>query len=365
MHDSISDIRLREGTQDCAKHCRDGKEDSALDIKTRRKMIAILRVLQAAPKPMGSQRIAEALLASGIDLGERTVRNYLAQTDGLAWTENLGRRGRRLTPHGLQELESALVVDKVGFVAARVDMLAYQMDFDITTRKGKVIINVSTFNPRDWRFASRVLTEAYDAGLSMGRLVAFGGPGDSLGTFNVPKGSVAVGTVCSVSINGIFLRAKIATTSRFGGLVQLEKMQPRRFTQIITYDGSSLDPLEIFIRGHMTSVMNTARTGFGVVGASFREVPSIAMEDVRRLVRQSEQAGLGGLLAIGTPNQPLLDIPVAQGRTGLVICGGLNPIAAVVESGISVTSTAMCTLCEFDDLVDYTDLRSFAAKRGL
>jgi len=336
-----------------------------LDIKTRRKMMAILRVLQAAPKPLGSQRIAEALLASGIDLGERTIRNYLAQADALDWTENLGRRGRRLTPHGLQELDSALVVDKVGFVAARVDMLAYQMDFDLPSRKGKVIINVSTFNPREWRFAMRALVEAYDAGLSMGRLVAFGGPDDQLGTFRVPKGCVAVGTVCSVSINGIFLRAKIATTSRFGGLVQLENNQPRRFTQIITYDGSSLDPLEIFIRGHMTSVVNTARNGYGIIGASFREVPSVALDDVRRLARQSEQAGLGGLLAIGTPNQPLLDIPVAQGRTGLIVCGGLNPVAAVVESGIAVTSTAMCTLCDFSELVDYTDLRTLANKRGI
>ena len=28
-------------------------------------------------------------------------------------------------------------------------------------------------------------------------------------------------------------------------------------------------------------------------------------------------------------NQPLLDVPVPQGRVGLIVCGGLNPIAAV------------------------------------
>lgn len=336
-----------------------------MDIKTRRKMAAILRTLQQAPKPLGSQRIGEALVASGFDLTERTVRNYLAQADALGWTENLGRRGRRLTRQGLLELESALVVDKVGFVSARVDTLSYQMDFDLATRRGKVILNVSTLNPRELRQAITKLSEAYAAKISMGRLVGLAGPGEELGGFHVPKGSVAIATVCSVSINGIFLRNKIATTSRFGGLVQMEKGQPRRFTQIITYDGSSLDPLEIFIRGHMTSVSQAAQTGFGVVGASFREVPAVALDEVRRLAQLSEKTGVGGVMLIGTPNQPVLDIPVAQGRVGLVVCGGLNPVAAVVEGSMSVTSAAMSTLCDFGQLFDFSQLRAVAAKKGL
>lgn len=335
-----------------------------MDIKTRRKMIAILRVIHNAPKPLGSQRIAESLALGGIDLGERTVRNYLAQADELGWTENLGRRGRRLTPLGVQEIDGALVVDKVGFVAARVDTLAYQMTFDPVAGKGKVILNISTIAARDVRPAIQELIQVYDADLGMGRKLAVGGPGDQVGDFYVPRGSFAVGTICSVSINGILLRANIAMTSRFGGLLQFEKGGPKRFTQIITYDGSSLDPLEIFIRGHMTSVAETARTGYGMLGASFREVPAVALPDARPLIDLSEKIGVGGVLAIGSPNQPLLDIPVAQGRVGLVVCGGLNPIAAVVEAGIAVTSTAMSTLCEFQELVDYTDLELVAAKKG-
>lgn len=336
-----------------------------MDIKTRRRMIAILRVLRDAPKPLGSQRIAETLLFSGIDLGERTVRNYLAHADELGWTENLGRRGRRLTPLGVQELEGALVFDKVGFVSARVDTLAYQMNFDIERREGNVILNVSTLSMRDIRPALRHVIDAYEAGLGMGRLAAIGVPGESIGAFIVPKGCFAIGTVCSVSINGIFLRGGIPASSRFGGLLQFERKQPRRFTQIITYDGSSLDPLEIFIRGHMTSVGEAAKTGYGMLGASFREVPMVALPEVRRLADLSDKAGLGSVLAIGSPNQPLLDIPVPQGRAGLVVIGGLNPVAAVVEAGIAVTSTAMCTMCDYQELVDYTSLELIASKKGL
>lgn len=335
-----------------------------LDIKTRRKMIAILRVLHNAERPLGSQKIAETLLFSGIDLGERTVRNYLAQADELGWTENLGRRGRRLTSQGAHELEAALVVDKVGFVSAKVDTLAYQMSFDPATRQGLVILNISTVSCRDTRAAISRIIEAYDAKMGMGRYVALGGPGEKIGAFVVPRDCFAIGTICSVSVNGVFLHANIACASRFGGLLELEKGQPRRFTQIITYDGSSLDPLEIFIRGQMTSVSEAVHTGSGMVGASFREVPAVALPEVRRLSDLLEDVGLGGVLAIGSPNQPLLDIPVGQGRVGLVVLGGLNPVAAVVETGIAVTSTAMSTLCDFNDLVDYHNLELAASKKG-
>ena len=330
-----------------------------MDIRTQRRMMAILGVLQDVPGPVGSDRISRTLLLSNIDLSERTIRNYLAQADALGWTENLGRRGRRLTERGRKELSGALVMDKVGFVAARVDELAYQMDFDPVTRQGKIILNLSTVHGDDIRAAIEAMEKVYGANFGMGRLGIVGKPGTRIGDVTVPKNCYAIGTVCSVSINGIFLRASIATTSRFGGLLEIEDRQPRRFTQIINYDGSSLDPLEVFIRGHMTSVAQAARTGSGILGASFREVPMVALPEVHRLAALSEKAGLGGLFAIGAPNQPLLDIPVGQGRVGLVVCGGLNPMAAVVEAGIPVTSTAMSTLCEFSALKNYRKLASF------
>jgi len=327
-------------------------------------MVAILRVLRDLAGPAGSDRIARELGYAGIELSERAIRNYLAQADALGWTVNLGRRGRRLTSQGIQEIEGALVVDKVGFVSVRVDTLAYQMTFDPESLTGKVILNISTVGPRDLRAAGRCLAKAYEANLGMGRYVAVGGPGETIGDFHVPAGCFAVGTICSVSINGVLLRANIPTTSRFGGLLQVEHRRPERFTQIVNYDGSSLDPLEIFIRGHMTSVTQVARTGSGMLGASFRETPSVALAEVHRLLKFCDEIGLGGVLAVGSPNQPLLDVPVAQGRAGIIVPGGLNAVAMVVEAGIAVTSTAMCTLCPFEELLDYRALYDAIKARG-
>jgi repressor of nif and glnA expression len=113
----------------------------------------------------------------------------------------------------------------------------------------------------------------------------------------------------------------------------------------------------------MTRVLPAAQTGNGTIGASFREVPAVALPEVLRIARATEEAGLGCVLATGSPNQPLLDVPVASGRVGLVLCGGLNPIAAVVESGISMTSMAMSTLCDYQELADFRTLAALTAKR--
>lgn len=331
-----------------------------METKTHRNMVAILRVLRRASGPVGAERIAEELRLSGTHLSERAVRNYLAHADAEGWTENLGRRGRTLTPAGRQEVDGALVFDKVGFVSARVDALTYEMTFDPATKTGTIILNVSTIALPDARRAMAAIMRIYEAKLGMGRLLIIGRPGETVGDFRVPKGRLAIGTVCSVSINGLFLRAKVATRSRFGGLLEINEGQPKRFTQIINYDGTSLDPLEIFIRGYMTSVANAAETGSGIIGASFREVPTVALAEVRRLAALSEKIGIGGVIATGLPNHPLLDIPVAEGCVGMIVAGGLNPIAAVVESGISTTSSAMHSLCEFSQLVEYETLRDFA-----
>lgn len=335
------------------------------DLKTKRQMTAILRVLQESEGPLGSTSISERLGWQGIELSERNIRNYLAEADRMRWTRNLGRRGRSLTDLGAGELERSLVVDKVGFVSALVDELAYRMAFDVHQRKGSVIMNVSTVALADAPAALRTICRIFKLGMGMGELMSLAGPGERIGTYLVPEGRFAFGTVCSVTINGILLRANIYTFSRFGGLLQMVVQKPQRFSEIINYDGSSLDPLEIFIRGRMTSIGRIAQTGSGTLGASFREVTMAALPEVRKLVALSEKCGIGGFLAVGSPNQPLLDIPVSRGRVGLVVAGGLNPVAAVVEQGIPAKLTAMSTMCDFDDLVHYSRAMKVAAGMGL
>jgi len=326
------------------------------DIRTRRKLLAILTCIRHAGRAVGGAKIARQLQASGIDLSQRTVRYYLKLADEQGLTENLGRRGRRLTRKGEEELGAALVVDRVGFIAAKVDSLAYRMKFNLRKGAGDVILNVSTLPVASFADACREIVRVFAAGLGMGRFLTVAGPGTCLGSLQVPPDQVAIGTVCSVSLNGVLLKEGIAAVPRFGGLLEVIEGRPYRFMQIINYDGTTIDPLEIFIKGRMTTVRQAARMGHGAIGASFREVPAEALPRVQEIVARMERLGLGGVLLIGRPGQPVLDVPVPPGRVGLIVAGGLNPLAAVEESGIPTTNMALHTLFDFNRLIPYTEL---------
>lgn len=323
----------------------------AMDIDAQRKMMAILRVIGQHGPAVGSSAISRHLAEWGLDLRERMVRNYLVQTDEAGLTRNLGRRGRSLTEQGRKELELGIAIDRVGFVASRVDELAYKMTFDPNRLTGSIILNTSLVTAdRPVGAFLPALGMVMQAGLGTGQRLMVAPPGQRLGQTVVPAGQVAVNTVCSVTLNGALLRHGIAMTSRFGGLLELRDRTPVRFRHIIHYDGSTLDPLVIFIRGKMTDVRTAALTGTGVIGASFREIPTVSLPAAQAVVKKLERLGLGGVLMVGKPNRPVLDIPVSAGRVGIIVAGGLNPIAALEEMGMNVESTALHSLCEFDEL---------------
>jgi len=115
--------------------------------------------------------------------------------------------------------------------------------------------------------------------------------------------------------------------------------------------------LGIFIKGGMTSVRQVVLTGSGKIGASFREVPSVALPKVEKIRRKLDKIGLGGVLIIGKPGLPLLEIPVSEGRVGMIVAGGLNPLAAVEESGITTENIALRKLFEFEQLIPFWELK--------
>ncbi len=140
----------------------------------------------------------------------------------------------------------------------------------------------------------------------------------------VPDNHVCLGTVCSVALNAILLKHGIPVISRFGGVLEIRDGQPYRFNALISYDGTSLDPLEIFIRGKMTDVSGAIKNGYGRVLASFREIPTVCLEKVKEIYSEMQKKGFQGILMFGQPNQPLLDIPVGIDRIGIIVVGGLN-----------------------------------------
>ena len=315
--------------------------------------IAILKILKEENKPVSSKRIAERLTGLGFTIPDRTIRFNLLAMDNDGFTEYKKKHGRLITEKGLIEVEKARVFDKVGFLDARINKLTYSMSFDLSTRSGTVVVNVSLVEQSAIVQACALMKRVYKAGFAMGKLIAFFGPGEKIGEITIPEGYVGVGTVCSVTLNGVLLSSRVPTTSVFGGLLELEDGKPSRFVAIIRYDGTSIDPLEIFIKSGMTDYTGATATGNGQIGASFREIPENGRDRVLDLATRLDDAGLGGFMEIGVPNQPLHGIPVNADCVGAIVIGGLNPVAILVENGIDVYSKTLSGLLEYERLFSY------------
>lgn len=319
-------------------------------------MLAILSVLdKETEKICGSRAISRQLKMHGLDLTERTVRYHLRILDERGFTRVFGKEGRMITPKGREELSQALVSTKIGFVISRIETLSYLTDFDLGTQEGNIILNLSYFPEDRISEALRIMKPVFSSPYVMSDKVVLKRSGENIGDITVPEGHAGFGTVCSVTINGIFLKNGIPVASRFGGVLQINS-DPQRFTALIGYEGSSMDPLEIFIKSRMTDVKGAVKNHSGKILASFREIPVVSVERAVQLQKTLREKGIGGILMIGKPNQPLLEMPVSMDKAGMIIVGGLNPIAALEEAGIATVSKAMSTLCRFTDLVKFREI---------
>ncbi len=321
-----------------------------------RKVIAILRILRQSGEPIGARVISHHLSSQGIHLTERAVRYHLKILDERGFTENTGRDGRLITRLGLEELDSALVSDKVGSVAAKIELLACQAEFDVERCQGTVPVNISFFPEKQFERATEAMRRVFRAGICVSNLVAVSKPGQELGGINTPRGRMGLATVCSVVINGALLRAGIPVDYKYSGVLQIRDRRPLRFVELIQYSGSSLDPAELYIASRMTSVGQAARRGEGRILANFREIPAVCQPAAEKVIGRLREAGLGGLLVMGEVSRAVCGVPVELNKVGMILAGGLNPVAAAVESGVDAESHSMSALMDYRDLTTFSDI---------
>ncbi len=330
-----------------------GRESQGVE----RKAIAILRVLQDSTKPVGAKVIARRLKDFGVELGERAVRYHLKLMDERGLTRPLTRRdGREITQLGLEELRNALVSDKLGFVLEKIELQSFRTSFDIKKRAGLVPINISFFSKARFPAALKAMMPVFDAGLCVSNLVKVGVAGERLGDIYIPDGKVGIATVCSLIMNGCLLKAGIPMDSRFGGVLQMRNREPLRFVDLIYYSGSTIDPSEVFIRANMTDVRGVINSGNGKILANFRELPMRCKPVVDEVIEGLKAAGMNAVVMEGNVSESVCDIQVGLNRVGLILIGGLTPVAAAEEAGVEAESHAMSTVLEYDSLVDIKEI---------
>ncbi len=69
-----------------------------------------------------------------------------------------------------------------------------------------------------------------------------------------------------------------------------------------------------------------------------------------------KETGIGGVYVLGNTSEPVCQIAVGMNRVGMVLLGGLNPVAAAVEAGIEVENVAESGLIDYQQLVSFWQL---------
>ncbi len=323
---------------------------------TERKVVEILKVLSESSQPLGSIAIARELEHHGVNLGDRAIRYHLKITDAQGYTQSMGGSGRTLTARGHEELRTALAPEQIGFILEKLELLAFQTTFDPAKRTGSLPINTSLIDRERFPAALALMADAFRSGLCVSQLVATAAEGERLGSVIVPRDRVGLATVCSAVVNGVLLKSGVPVESRFGGLLEVRGQQPGRFVAVIEYAGTSLDPSDQYIRSGMTSVSRMAGSGEGKILANFRELPAPSRSLAAERIAALNEAGIGGVYAVGNASEPLCRIPVGLNRVGMVLLGGLNPVAVAVENGIAVDNISESGVIDFERLTSYWDL---------
>ncbi|MDD3043367.1 MAG: DUF128 domain-containing protein [Methanosarcinaceae archaeon] len=244
----------------------------------------------------------------------------------------------------------------IQFMSSRIRDLMFRTTFDPKTMEGDVILNVSMIDREDLDDVLGIFKMVISSGLSVSPYLKVISEGESIGDLKVEKGKVGIGSVCSVTIDGVLLKAGIPINPKLGGVVQIKNGIPIRFTDVLTYASTTVDPLEVLMSQGITSVSEMLRSGSGKILANLREAPMIARDGIESCLSDMMEAGFSGILEVGEPNTRVLDVPVERDHMGIVVIGGTNPMAVVQEYGIHIDTSAMSQLIPFKEMVRIEDL---------
>ncbi|HWR25602.1 MAG TPA: DUF128 domain-containing protein [Methanosarcina sp.] len=316
-----------------------------MDPQIERKLIEIMRVIHESDKPIGARAIADELNNRGYDIGERAVRYHLRILDERGFTRKHGYAGRTLTELGESEMSDALIGDRFGFVISRIEEMAFRTTYKPETNEGVVAVNISYFDKDDLETVIDVLSYTAHAGYMISPRVRIFEEDEEL--ISLPRGKIGIATVCSVTFDGLLLKAGIPVEPSYGGILQMENQKPARFLDLISYSGTSIDPIDIFMRRKTTSVLDVLDKGEGRILANMRQINSSAYDTAKEIIKRAEKIGLGGSFPPGEIDEALLGAPVETGKFGIAIAGGINGICALEETGIKIETNPISTVLEY------------------
>ena len=242
------------------------------------------------------------------------------------------------------------------FIRNRIEDLAMEVSYDPAENTGKIIFNLSLIPRGDLEAAVSIFRNAYRAGLSVSDRIRILLAGEVVDGFTIPQGYAGICTMCTITLDGVLLRRGVPIRPIGGGLVEIVDRVPRRFTHMILFEATTIDPLEVLVAQDLTSIGRVMKEGSGTILGNLRECHMEAEALVIRLLDGLTEGGFTGILEVGAPNVPLLGVSPDPQYFGVAMVGGTNPMAALNEGGIPVVTRSLKGIMdvrEMDSIREY------------
>lgn len=226
------------------------------------------------------------------------------------------------------------------FTLARIENLMHQVSFDPADMKGKIITNTTRVKNELIDETLAVFCDTINSGLAVSPMIKI-----------VEGKKVAnIKTACSLTICGVLLKHGLPIHPRGGGLVEVVEREPTRFTDMLMYWATTIDPIDVLTAQGLMDITGMMRTGNGRILGNLHEAPMLARDIIEDKLETLAQAGFAGVLELGQPNMNVLGVSVERDHVGLALVGGTNLVAAAKECGIEVMHESISDLTDISEM---------------
>ena len=229
--------------------------------------------------------------------------------------------------------------EKISLVLSKSLNLIQQVNFDVEKQKGDIIANISYVDKNNIDRALSIMEDTYNSNPK------FINPYYKLVEHPEKDDRIGIATICSLSIDGILINNGIMSNPTYSGLLELT--EPPLFIDLISYNGTTLDPHKIFLSKNMTSI--TGGDGPSKILASVKEIPYVARDHAVELLEILNNIGFS-IYKIGKPREFVYNSKVENYNFGVITGGGLNSIGAVKESGVPIQVKALEKMMPFEKM---------------
>lgn len=237
-------------------------------------------------------------------------------------------------------------VQPLVFTLARIENLMHQVSFNPADMKGKIITNTTRVKNELLDETLAVFYDTINSGLAVSPMI------------NVKEGKklAKIKTACSLTLCGVLLKHGIPVHPRGGGLVEVVEREPTRFTDMLMYWATTIDPIDVLTAQGLMDITGMMRTGNGRILGNLHEAPMLARDRIEDMLEVLAQAGFAGVLELGQPNMNVLGVSVERDHVGLALVGGTNLVAAAKEFGIEVVHESISDLTDISEMKHIDEL---------